>query len=128
MKLSSSIATVLLLLLTSCNQSRLKTPEISFEQKIVRFGKLKYNKNLFFDIKYLNTGNAKLIIKKIYPTCDCSQIIKFDREISPGSSGKAIMKIALVNNNIGFISKKIVFETNTSKSLNIIRIEGTIIN
>ncbi|MFH1117450.1 MAG: DUF1573 domain-containing protein [Pseudomonadota bacterium] len=68
-------------------------PKISFESEMHDFGEVNHGTSPTIELKFTNSGDQKLIIKRLDSDCGCTKGIRGDREVGPGSSSTVTAQI-----------------------------------
>lgn len=103
-----------------------RKPAISFETDVMDYGAMEHGSNGSREFKFTNTGNAPLVISKVYSTCGCTIPTKPEKPIKPGDSGVIVVKYD-TNLAPGPIRKTITVYTNASKEPHTLKIKGTLL-
>ena len=100
-------------------------PAMTFETKVIDYGKIEQNADPYRYARFTNTGNAPLIITSAKGSCGCT-VPTFPQEaIEPGESGE--IKIRYATNRIGQFRKTVTLTTNMEENETIVlTIEGTV--
>ncbi len=65
-------------------------PKIKFVEETHDFGNIKEGTQATFEFKFMNTGNAPLILESVQASCGCTTPEWSREPIAPGHSGKVI--------------------------------------
>lgn len=107
-------------------QAQEKKAEINFETDVIDYGEIAHGADGLREFKFTNTGNAPLIITKVYSTCGCTVPTPPKDPIMPGDS--AVIKVKYKTNLPGGpIRKTITVYTNASKQPYTLKIRGTLL-
>lgn len=118
------IMTCILLFLNGCTTK--KIPAIKFANPIYNFGETAEGSDVTYTFTFLNSGTDTLKITSVRPTCGCTVVGRFAREVAPGKSGD-IPVVFKTKGFEGYVSKTIRVETNIPESEPIIlSMEGKI--
>lgn len=103
-----------------------KKADISFETDVIDYGEIQHGGDGTREFKFTNTGNAMLVITKVYSTCGCTIPKKPEDPIKPGDTG--VIKVKY-NTQLapGPIRKTITVYTNASKEPYTLKIKGTLL-
>ncbi len=100
-------------------------PEISFEEEVHDFGKMKQYGDATTNFVFTNTGNEPLIISNARGSCGCTVPTWPRQPIQPGES--ASIKVKYDSKRIGPINKSVTITSNAVNTPNkVIRIKGHI--
>jgi hypothetical protein len=86
-------------------------PKVKFETPIYDFGKIRAGEDIRKDFVFTNTGNGKLEILKVRPSCGCTTAGDHDKIVDPGKTGKIPIKVGTTNFS-GPITKTVTVSTN----------------
>ena len=103
-----------------------KKADISFKTDVIDYGEIEHGGDGTREFKFTNTGDAMLVITKVYSTCGCTIPKKPKNPIKPGDSGVIEVKY---NTELapGPIRKTITVYTNASKEPYTLKIKGTLL-
>lgn len=103
-------------------------PDIKFETETYSFGKINEGEQVKYAFVFKNTGKEVLNITGVRPACGCTLAGAYDKEVSPGATGK----IPVVLNTNGFegeIIKTIRVSTNVPQKEEIVlTLKGSVYN
>jgi hypothetical protein len=68
-------------------------PKISFDSETHDFGEVVHGTSPTTEFTFTNSGDEKLIIKRLGSDCGCTKGIRGDRDVSPGSSSTITAQI-----------------------------------
>jgi len=68
-------------------------PKISFDSETHDFGEVVHGTSPKTEFRFTNSGDEKLLIKRLASDCGCTKGIRGDREVSPGSSSTITAQI-----------------------------------
>ena len=90
-----------------------KAPIIEFENKIYKFGEIKYNEEYEHKFRFKNKGKSPLIIINVKVSCGCT-IPEYSKEpVEPNEEG--FIKIIFKPNSKG-VQSKMVYVSSNSKN------------
>jgi hypothetical protein len=73
---------------TPVKQSRAtSSPSLLFDQPAYNFGRIQKGQKVVHTFTFTNTGNEKLVISHVQPTCSCTVAITSSDELLPGATG-----------------------------------------
>ena len=107
-------------------EESLDGPKMSFENKVVDYGKIEHNADGNREFVFTNSGTEPLIIKNAKGSCGCT-VPTWPREpIMPGASDK--IKVKYATNRVGKFTKTITISTNSAdKKPVILTIKGEVL-
>lgn len=100
--------------------------EISFEKTIINYGVIDKGSDGVREFIFTNTGDAPLVISKVYSSCGCTIPKKPEKPILPGESDK--IQVKYDTQRVGLIRKSISVKSNASNPSVILKITGEVIN
>lgn len=100
-------------------------PEITFESKVVNYGKITSKDNARRVFKFKNTGNAPLILEKVKGSCGCVVLDYPKKPILPNETGE----IEIVYNVLkkGKISRTVTVTSNAKNPVEVLKIKGRVL-
>ena len=104
-------------------------PRMTFERSSHDFGDVaRHGGDLIKEFRFVNDGNAPLVIKKITKSCSCLTVTYSRKPILPGES--AVIKIKYEPHKIeaGIFHRVIQIYTNVSDDVRLITIQGNSID
>ena len=105
-------------------EESLDGPKMSFENKVVDYGKIEHNADGNREFVFTNSGTEPLIIKNAKGSCGCT-VPTWSREpIAAGATSEIGVKYA--TNRVGKFTKTITITTNASKKPVILTIKGEV--
>ena len=105
-------------------EESLDGPKMSFESKVVDYGKIEHNADGNREFVFTNSGTEPLIIKNAKGSCGCT-VPTWPREpIAPGDTAEIGVKYA--TNRVGRFTKTITLTTNADKKPTILTIKGEV--
>ncbi len=90
-------------------------PVLRFSGNEVAYGDLLQGEVTEKELKIFNDGDAPLVITTATPSCGCTTVVSFDREIAPGTAGTVRFQIDSKKIKPGESNKRIQFATNDPK-------------
>jgi len=99
-------------------------PDMKFEVEIYDFDRLDSGDLAGYYFHYTNTGRSKLKIQDISTACGCTVVDWNSRPLSPGESDS--LYITYDTNLLGYFTKEIVVNSNSSTSPDRIYIKGMV--
>jgi hypothetical protein len=116
------------IILTFLGVNAYAQPKISFDNKTIKFNKVKAGEILHFDFFFENTGtNEPLIISDIKVTCPCTQFEYPKEPIFPGEK-KQIKVTFDTKGKIGYQDRTLEVFTNVSNNPFTLRFKGMVDN
>ena len=100
-------------------------PQIEFKTEVIDYGEIAKGSNGVRQFEFTNTGNAPLVISKVYSSCGCTIPKKPEGPIAPGESG--IIEVKYDTKRCGHIRKTVTVNSNASNSTMSIKIKGMVI-
>jgi hypothetical protein len=98
----------------------------SLEKKMVSFGEIEMGTTKSVLLSFTNTGGKTLVLSDVYTTCGCTTVDWPRDPFLPGKSGT--IKISYNPTETGPFSKTISIYTNAQNSLEVVQIEGIVID
>lgn len=102
-----------------------KTAKIEFKTEVVDYGEIAKGSDGVRQFEFTNTGDAPLIISRVYSSCGCTIPKKPEDPIAPGASG--VIEVKYDTKRVGPIRKTITVYSNADESTKAIKIKGTIL-
>lgn len=99
--------------------------KIEFKSEVVDYGEIAKGSNGVRQFEFTNTGDAPLIISRVYSSCGCTIPKKPEGPIAPGASG--VIEVKYDTKRVGPIRKTISVYSNASEEPKAIKIKGTIL-
>jgi len=106
------IASLLVLLSTMVLFSDAK---LTFEATTVSFGKVEQGNTASLEFKFKNTGDSKLVITRVLPSCGCTAVKLEKKEYEAGESGLIPIKFNS-HGYFGNITKAVTVHSNDNKN------------
>ncbi|MCL4468091.1 MAG: DUF1573 domain-containing protein [Deltaproteobacteria bacterium] len=112
---------------TPVKQTTTNAPSLHFDQVSYNFGRIPKGQKVSHNFTFTNTGNEKLVITKVQPTCGCTVAITSSKELLPGAKG--IIKITFDSQGyLGPITKTItVMDNDPAKPSVLLSISGDVV-
>jgi hypothetical protein len=102
-----------------------KIGELTFNTKVIDYGKIEHNANGERQFTFKNTGNAPVVISNVKTSCGCTVPTYPKTAILPGKSETITVKYA--TNRIGRFSKSITVISNAKNPTQILKIKGEVL-
>ena len=102
-----------------------KTAEITFEETVYDFGKIKYKGNGTHSFVYKNTGKKPLILTKVRSSCGCT-VPKWSKEPTK-KRDKNEIKVKYNTGRVGKFTKSITVYSNAKNSTVKLVIKGEVL-
>ncbi len=100
--------------------------QIKFKTEVVDYGEIAKGSDGVRQFEFTNTGNAPLIISKVYSSCGCTIPKKPEGPIAPGENG--IIEVKYDTKRVGPIRKTITVYSNATEATKAIKIKGTVLD
>ncbi len=88
------------------------------------FGNLKKGDSLKHTFVLKNIGDNILNIKKALPSCKCTVVKGYNKNVKPGKISE--IKIVFVADKSGKVEKNIILETNTAPPFHVLTLTGEV--
>jgi hypothetical protein len=98
----------------------------SLEKKTVNFGEIVMGTTKTIQLAFTNTGVKTLVLTDAYTTCGCTTVDWPKDPFLPGKSG--VIKISYNPTETGPFNKTISIYTNAQNNVEVIQIEGIVID
>ena len=99
---------------------------IQFKNEGVEYGEIAKGSDGVRQFEFTNTGNAPLIISKVYSSCGCTIPKKPEKPIPPGETG--VIEVKYDTKRVGPIRKTITVYSNAEEATKAIKIKGTVLD
>ncbi|WP_062059975.1 DUF1573 domain-containing protein [Aquimarina longa] len=99
--------------------------QIKFKSEVIDYGEIAKGSDGVRKFEFTNTGNAPLIVSKVYSSCGCTIPKKPENPIAPGETG--FIEVKYDTNRVGPIRKTITVNSNATESTKALKIKGTIL-
>ncbi len=100
--------------------------KIEFKSEVIDYGEIAKGSDGVRQFEFTNTGNAPLIISKVYSSCGCTIPKKPEKPIAPGESG--VIEVKYDTKRVGPIRKTITVYSNAEQATKAIKIKGTVLD
>lgn len=121
-----NIALIFIIGLFSLNVSaQEKQAKIEFKTETIDYGEIVKGSNGIRVFEFTNTGDAPLIISRVYSSCGCTIPKKPEAPIMPGEKG--IIEVKYDTERLGPIRKTITVYSNAKQSIKAIKIKGLVV-
>ncbi|WP_299903288.1 DUF1573 domain-containing protein [uncultured Aquimarina sp.] len=100
--------------------------KIEFKTEVIDYGEITKGSDGVRQFEFTNTGNAPLIISRVYSSCGCTIPKKPEDPIAPGENG--VIKVKYDTKRVGPIRKLITVYSNAEESTKAIRITGRVLD
>lgn len=111
-------------LFTIALQAQEKTAKIKFKTETIDYGTIEKGADGIRVFEFTNTGNAPLVITRVYSSCGCTIPKKPDAPVLPGESG--VIEVKYDTKRVGPIRKTITVYSNADEPTKAIKIKGKI--
>jgi len=101
-------------------------PQIKFKSEVVDYGEIAKGSDGVRQFEFTNTGNAPLVISRVYSSCGCTIPKKPEKPIAPGENG--IIEVKYDTKRVGPIRKTITVYSNAKEATKAIKIKGTVLD
>lgn len=100
-------------------------PQLTFESNIIDYGTIEKGSDGIRVFRFTNTGDAPLIIEKVYSSCGCTIPKKPEAPIAPGKQGE--IQVKYDTNRVGPIRKTVTVNSNATDQKTVaLKIKGTV--
>ncbi|WP_103071922.1 DUF1573 domain-containing protein [Aquimarina sediminis] len=100
--------------------------QIKFKSEVVDYGEIAKGSDGVRQFEFTNTGNAPLVISRVYSSCGCTIPKKPEEPIAPGATG--IIEVKYDTKRVGPIRKTITVYSNAVEATKAIKIKGTVLD
>ncbi|MBQ4820479.1 DUF1573 domain-containing protein [Aquimarina sp. MMG016] len=101
--------------------------EIKFKTEVIDYGEIAKGSDGVRQFEFTNTGNAPLVISKVYSSCGCTIPKKPEGPIAPGETG--IIEVKYDTKRVGPIRKTVTVNSNAADNPTMsIKIKGTVLD
>lgn len=107
-------------------QAQDKTAKIKFKKETIDYGTIEKGADGVRVFEFTNTGDAPLIITRVYSSCGCTIPKKPDAPILPGKTG--VIEVKYDTKRVGPIRKTITVYSNADEPTKAIKIKGKIVD
>ena len=100
-------------------------PQLTFESNVIDYGTIEKGSDGIRVFRFTNTGDAPLIIEKVYSSCGCTIPKKPEAPIAPGKQGE--IQVKYDTNRLGPIRKTVTVNSNATDQKTVaLKIKGTV--
>ncbi len=99
--------------------------KISFKTDVIDYGQIDKGSDGVRTFTFTNTGNAPLVISKVYSSCGCTIPKKPEKPILPGAS--EVIEVKYDTNRVGPIRKTITVNSNADTPTVALKIKGEVL-
>ncbi|MFD0862620.1 DUF1573 domain-containing protein [Sungkyunkwania multivorans] len=103
-----------------------KVAKIEFKTNKVDYGTIEKGSDGVRTFEFTNTGDAPLIISRVYSSCGCTIPKKPEEPIAPGATGE--IQVKYDTKRVGPISKTITVYSNAETPTVALRIKGKVVD
>lgn len=104
-----------------------KGAKINFKSDVIDYGEIKKGDDGVRSFEFTNTGDAPLVISRVYSSCGCTIPEKPEAPIAPGQTG--VIKVKYDTMRVGPIRKTItVYSNDTENPTMPLKIKGTVLD
>ncbi len=100
--------------------------QIKFKTEVIDYGEIAKGSDGVRKFEFTNTGNAPLIISRVYSSCGCTIPKKPENPIAPGETG--VIEVKYDTKRVGPIRKTITVYSNAGEATKAIKIKGTVLD
>ncbi len=101
--------------------------EIEFKTEVIDYGEIAKGSDGVRQFEFKNTGDAPLVISRVYSSCGCTIPKKPEAPIAPGETG--VIEVKYDTKRVGPIRKTITVTSNAASSPTMaIKIKGTVLS
>lgn len=100
--------------------------QIEFKNEVIDYGEIAKGSDGVRQFEFTNTGDAPLIISRVYSSCGCTIPKKPENPIAPGAAG--VIEVKYDTKRVGPIRKTITVYSNAGESTKAIKIKGTVLD
>ncbi len=101
-------------------------PKIEFKSEVIDYGEIAKGSDGVRQFEFTNTGNAPLVISRVYSSCGCTIPKKPENPIAPGGTG--VIEVKYDTKRVGPIRKTISVYSNAEEPTKAIKIKGTVLD
>ena len=119
------VCSMILVMMTVCAWAQSSRPVMVFDRLTHNFGDVpRKGGDLVKEFRFVNKGDAPLVIKKITKSCSCMSVVYSRKPVMPGES--AVIKIKYEPHKVepGIFHKAIQIYSNESTEVRLITIQG----
>ncbi len=100
--------------------------KIEFKTEVIDYGEIAKGSDGVRQFEFTNTGDAPLIISRVYSSCGCTIPKKPEKPVAPGETG--VIEVKYDTKRVGPIRKTITVYSNAVESTKAIKIKGTVLD
>ena len=101
-----------------------KVAKIDFKSDVIDYGTVENGSDGVRVFEFTNTGNAPLVISRVYSSCGCTIPKKPDAPIMPGQNGE--IQVKYDTKRTGPIRKTITVNSNATEPTKALKIKGEV--
>ena len=119
------VCSMILVMMAVCAWAQSSRPVMVFDRLTHNFGDVpRKGGDLVKEFRFVNKGDAPLVIKKITKSCSCMSVVYSRKPVMPGES--AVIKIKYEPHKVepGIFHKAIQIYSNESTEVRLITIQG----
>ena len=119
------LCSVIFVMMAMCAWAQSSRPVMVFDRLTHNFGDVpRKGGDLIKEFRFVNKGDAPLVIKKITKSCSCMSVVYSRKPVMPGES--AVIKIKYEPHKVepGIFHKAIQIYSNESTEVRLITIQG----
>jgi hypothetical protein len=113
------IAGILFCTLAGMAETKPAGPAIQFAETTLSFGTAMAGEMVTHEFVFTNTGDATLVISGVYPTCGCTTVNEWTREVAPGQTGRISLQLDSTR-FAGLVTKTIIVMSNDQAHHNLV--------
>lgn len=103
-----------------------KVAKIEFKSTTIDYGEIAKGSDGVRVFTFTNTGDAPLVISKVFSSCGCTIPKKPEKPIMPGETGE--IQVKYDTNRVGPIRKTVTVMSNADTPTIALKIKGTVID
>lgn len=100
--------------------------QIKFKTEVIDYGEIAKGSDGVRQFEFTNTGDAPLIISRVYSSCGCTIPKKPEEPVAPGENG--VIEVKYDTKRVGPIRKTITVYSNAEEATKAIKIKGTVLD
>ncbi|MDG2314964.1 MAG: DUF1573 domain-containing protein [Flavobacteriaceae bacterium] len=101
-----------------------KVAKIEFKSDVIDYGQVENGSDGVRVFEFTNTGDAPLVISRVYSSCGCTIPKKPDAPILPGENGE--IQVKYDTKRTGPIRKTITVNSNATEATKALKIKGEV--
>ena len=119
------VCSMILVMMAVCAWAQSSRPVMVFDRLTHNFGDVpRKGGDLVKEFRFVNKGDAPLVIKKITKSCSCTTVNYSRKPVMPGESGVITIKYEPHKVEEGVFNRVIQIYTNASNKARILAIQG----